>query len=198
MALLVLSTLARRPMHGYEIKLELRYKHVGWWAKCEHGHLYATLGRLEKEGLIEEVATEGARGKRVFGLTHAGREQLRALLVSIGEQEDGTYFDVDLFLSGSYTLPREEVLAILARRGEALRAQLAEAKALKASMEGHVPAVARLIMEHRARHLELEVEFGEQAAAAIAAVPQWRAFLGDEAIGEFLRREGVAIEGAKG
>src|SRR5688500_9018732 len=71
MEVLVLSTLARRPMHGYEVMLELRYKHVRWWAKCEHGHLYATITRLAKRGDIKERAGRGRSedGQRVYAVT---------------------------------------------------------------------------------------------------------------------------------
>ena len=65
---LVLSTLARVPMHGYELKLELRYKHVNWWARCDHGHIYTSLTRLDKRGFIEALPVALAV---VGGATHA-------------------------------------------------------------------------------------------------------------------------------
>src|SRR3990170_981233 len=76
--LLVLSSLARLPMHGYELKLELRYKHVRWWAKCEHGHLYAALKRLEAQKLVRGATRKtGERTRRGFAISAAGRRWLR-------------------------------------------------------------------------------------------------------------------------
>ena len=83
MEILLLTALARAPMHGYELKLELAYKHVEWWAKCEHGHLYAALPRLLRRGDIALVAPgrDEGRGKRVFQVTPAGLARARAALV---------------------------------------------------------------------------------------------------------------------
>ncbi len=196
--LLVLSTLARRPMHGYEVKIELRYRHVRWWARCEHGHLYAALARLERDGHIAPVGEDGGRKKRVYGVTERGTARLTGMLESVGKDEEGPYFDVDLFLAGSFTLPRETVLTLLDSRTEAMRARLAEAEALQTSMAGKVPTAALLIMEHRASHLRHEIAFTEHAREALRAQPAWGAFLRDEPIEEFLSRQKVALEGGKG
>lgn len=196
--LLVLSTLARRPMHGYEVKIELRYRHVRWWARCEHGHLYAALARLEREGHIAPVGEEGGRKKRVFAVTEGGRAHLRAMLESVGEDEDGPYFDVDLFLAGAFTLPREAALALLSKRADAMQVRLTEAAALQAAMAGKVPAAALLIMEHRAGHLRHEIAFTEHAHKTLAALPEWGAFLGDEPIESFLARQAVSLEDGTG
>ncbi len=76
--LLVLSCLARLPMHGYELELELRYRHVRWWAKCEHGHLYAALARLERNGLLRRVSPAAATAARRPGRLVAARVERRA------------------------------------------------------------------------------------------------------------------------
>src|SRR5512143_797232 len=96
METLLLSSLARTPMHGYELKLELRYKHVGWWAKFEHGHLYATLERLLRQGYVREVKNDDARrGRRVLAITREGQRRLKTMLETYGREEDHTYFDID-------------------------------------------------------------------------------------------------------
>jgi DNA-binding PadR family transcriptional regulator len=150
MEILLLTALARAPMHGYELKLELSYKHVEWWAKCEHGHVYAALARLEKGKFIKEVVRKGGRAnQRVFGITAAGKKRLHTALEALGVQPDSTYFDVDMFLSACHVLDRERALAILVERRDAVaiatRATRCSARCL------HVPPVGRLIMEHRIR-----------------------------------------------
>src|SRR6266704_3654768 len=95
---LVLSTLARTPMHGYDLLLELRYKHVRWWAKCEYGHVYAALDRLTRHGFLRPVAARrsgralGGRARRVLALTPAGRRRLCDALERIARAEDETFF----------------------------------------------------------------------------------------------------------
>src|ERR1041385_7709662 len=128
MEILVLTALARTPMHGYELKLELQYKHVQWWAKCEHGHLYAALARLERGKYIRRIARPGGRStQRVYTVTAAGRRRVAAALVELGGQPDSTYFDIDMFLSACHLLDRDAALPILADRVAATRRKRAEA-----------------------------------------------------------------------
>ena len=66
----VLSLLAERPMHGYEMIQELETRTHGLW-RPSPGSVYPTLQLLEDEGLVEH---EEDRGKRSFRLTEPGRE----------------------------------------------------------------------------------------------------------------------------
>ncbi len=189
--LLILSSLARKPMHGYEIKTELRYKHVKWWAKCDHGHLYATLPRLLKKGY---ATAEGEGRRNVYAITDAGRAALLAGLRALAVEPDDTHFAIDLFVSGTFLLPRDDVLALLTRREAVLAEQLEEARALKEAMGEYVPLAAHLIMEHRAEHLEREIAFARRLGEAFAAEERWGSFLQDRAIVDFVVETGVELE----
>jgi DNA-binding PadR family transcriptional regulator len=195
MEILVLTSLARTPMHGYELKLELQYKHVEWWAKCEHGHLYAALARLEKGKFIKPVKRPGGRAnQRVYAITPAGKKRVASALTALGGSPDATYFDVDMFLSGCHILDRDEAIAILDARKTSTRARADEATALAKAMEPHVPAVGRLIMEHRIAFLAGEIAFLETCIARLRSEPRWGAFLGDRAIEDFVKTSGVPLE----
>jgi len=63
---------------GYELKGFI-HQSIGYFWNESFGQIYPTLKRLEKDGLV--VATEGERsGSKVYALTEAGRERLRAWL----------------------------------------------------------------------------------------------------------------------
>src|SRR5262245_54162043 len=97
MEILLLTALSRTPMHGYELKLELQYKHGRCWAKSEHGHLYAALTRLERGKYIRRVSRAGGRSnQRVFAITATGRRRVKAAIDELGNQPDATYFDIDM------------------------------------------------------------------------------------------------------
>lgn len=192
---LVLSCLARLPMHGYEVKLELQFRHVRWWAKCEHGHLYAALKRLEKDKLIKGATKKhGKRSRRVFTITPAGRRHLKQALGALASAADETYFDIDLFLSATFTLKQDEVVALLRRRAATLADQQRQASELLRRMGAVVPAVGRLIMQHRLGHLKREIEFTHAAAHALEAETTWGPFLGKKSITEFLARTAAELE----
>jgi DNA-binding PadR family transcriptional regulator len=65
----VITLLAERPMHGYEIIQELAERTGGLW-KPSPGSVYPTLQLLEDEG---HVLVEQDGGKRRFSLTESGR-----------------------------------------------------------------------------------------------------------------------------
>jgi len=79
LALLVLKTLVRGPMHGYGITLHIQRvsKDV---LRVEEGSLYPALHRMEQEGWIraEWGTSENNRRARYYRLSEAGRKQLLA------------------------------------------------------------------------------------------------------------------------
>jgi len=70
----VLSLLAEKPMHGYQIIQEIGERSGGAW-KPSPGSVYPTLQLLADEGLIS--ATE-SNGRKTYSLTDEGRAQADA------------------------------------------------------------------------------------------------------------------------
>lgn len=72
----LLSLLAQQPRHGYELKTAFEEIMGGTW-EVNIGQVYSTLGRLERDGLVEsEVLRQEVRlDKRVYTLTEKGREE---------------------------------------------------------------------------------------------------------------------------
>lgn len=79
LALLVLKTLLRGPLHGYGITLHIQ-RVSNEILRVEEGSLYPALHRMEQEGWIraEWRASENNRRARYYSLTVAGQKQLQA------------------------------------------------------------------------------------------------------------------------
>jgi transcriptional regulator len=77
LALLVLKTLTRAPMHGYGITLHIQLisKDI---LRVEEGSLYPALHRMEQDGCVtaEWGSSENNRRARYYRLTAKGRKQL--------------------------------------------------------------------------------------------------------------------------
>jgi len=77
LALLVLKTLVRGPMHGYGITLHIQMlsKEV---LRVEEGSLYPALHRMAQDGWIkaEWGVSDNNRRARFYSLTPTGRKQL--------------------------------------------------------------------------------------------------------------------------
>ena len=79
LALLVLKTLVRGPMHGYGITLHIQ-RVSNDILRVEEGSLYPALHRMEQEGWISAAwgVSDNNRRARYYQLTAAGRKQLSA------------------------------------------------------------------------------------------------------------------------
>jgi DNA-binding PadR family transcriptional regulator len=87
--LVILSLLAERPMHGYQVNLELERRNVREWAAVSRPQIYYSLEKLASAGLIRAGESDDpAAGpdRRVFETTAKGRHALSDAL----EREDWT------------------------------------------------------------------------------------------------------------
>ena len=72
--LVVLSLLAERPMHGYEVNAELERRQVKDWAAVSRPQVYYSLEKLARLGLIRAAASAAPSAgpeRRVFSSTAA-------------------------------------------------------------------------------------------------------------------------------
>jgi DNA-binding PadR family transcriptional regulator len=83
--LIILSFLMERPMHGYQMALELKERQVEDWAGVSRPQVYYSLKKLEASGLIRgESDGDSSSGpeRRVFTLTKEARSALAGALES--------------------------------------------------------------------------------------------------------------------
>jgi len=83
--LVILSLLAERSMHGYEVNATLENRNIRDWAPVSRPQIYYSLDKLTNLGLIRVGADESpAAGpeRRVFETTAAGRDRLADALES--------------------------------------------------------------------------------------------------------------------
>jgi len=83
---LVLKALTREPMHGFEVTRWLEQQ-SGGRIEVEDSALYQALYRLEERGLVEAKwgVTENNRRARYYGITKAGRRQLKEETARLAE-----------------------------------------------------------------------------------------------------------------
>src|SRR3954468_21967454 len=87
--LVVLSLLAERAMHGYEVNLELERRQVRDWAGVSRPQVYYSLEKLARMKLIKAAGDEEAAAgpeRRVYSTTAAGAAALADAL----ERDDWT------------------------------------------------------------------------------------------------------------
>jgi DNA-binding PadR family transcriptional regulator len=83
--LVILSLLAERPMHGYEVNATLENRKIRDWAAVSRPQIYYSLEKLTRLGLIratDEDAPSAGPERRVFQTTEQGRKRLADALES--------------------------------------------------------------------------------------------------------------------
>jgi len=162
---LLLALLSAGPAHGYDIKRD----HDDWFPESRpmaYGQVYATLGRLQRNGLVEVVETRAESGpeRTVYALTARGRQQLRGWLAEPAAPA----------ASSTDEIVRKTVAGLRtgADPGEFLARQraahLRRMRELTARPPGRDPA-ARLARDHLVAHLDADLRWLETAVERAGA-----------------------------
>lgn len=82
----LMGILAKRPLHGYELKRVFDRLTGGFW-QLNHGQIYQTLERLEDEGFVTHTVQreESVPDRKVYSLTPVGQEAFRSWIESVPE-----------------------------------------------------------------------------------------------------------------
>ena len=165
-ARVLLGVLAEGPAHGYDLKREHDERFPG--AKpLPYGQVYASLSRLERDGLVEvaETVREGGPEKTTYALTDAGSEALRAWLA---ETEPAGPYTADDLVRKTVT-----ALRLGADAGGYLRHQravhLARMRELVALQSAATDIRAQVALDHAIFHLDADLKWLETAAARVTA-----------------------------
>ena len=161
----LLGVLAAGPAHGYELKREHDQRFPS--AKpLAFGQVYATLARLERDGLVEvaESSQDGGPERTAYVLTPAGAQALDAWLAE--PEPAGPYPADDLVRKTVTALRRGTDAAAYLRRQR--QAHLQRMRELIALQERTSDASARIAVDHVITHLDADLRWLETAADRVA------------------------------
>lgn len=170
----ILACLTVQPMSGYDVKRFLERTIAHFWSES-YGQIYPTLSQLESEGLVEGRDDDGdGRGRRVYTLTGAGLQELRAWLAEPPEPDVPRY-ELSLKLFFADQLPLEETLAHLRRHRERHATQLDEYRDKEAELRERLAGSPRLpywlaVLRGGIRYAGMVVEWCDENIAAVEAL----------------------------
>lgn len=164
-----LALLLAGPRHGYEVKKE----HDAWFPEVKplaFGQVYATLGRLVRDGLAEVVETrsDGGPERTVYAVTDAGQERLEEWLSEPAPPA----------VSGGEDIVRKTVVALRTRRpGKSAQevvlrqrtAHLRRMRGLQRSGDEAGDVAVRLARRHCVLHLDADLRWLDEAVEALSA-----------------------------
>ncbi len=128
----LLALLDQGEMYGYQLKSEFEARTGSTWP-LNVGQVYATLGRLERDGLVESADADG--GQIFYRATAAGQRELRQWFELPVSREAPPRDELAIKLAMAITVPGVDVLAIIqSQRTHTLRA-MRDYTRLKSSTE---------------------------------------------------------------
>jgi DNA-binding PadR family transcriptional regulator len=165
--LVILSLLAERPMHGYQVNATLEQRNIREWAPVSRPQIYYSLDKLVKLGLIRVAKDENpAAGpeRTVFETTAQGRDRLADALESRHWIEDRAYQPFVIWLALSWQTRGRTFRNQLKGRHQFLSERLVSERAtLKAVRKevGHDHHEAVWILELKIDQTRLEIRWIE-------------------------------------
>jgi DNA-binding PadR family transcriptional regulator len=164
----LLGVLSAGPAHGYELKREhdLRFPSA---KPLAFGQVYATLARLERDGLVEaaESSQGGGPERTAYAVTPAGEQALAAWL---SEPEPAGPYPADDLVRKTVTALRNgtDASAYLQRQRQRHLQRMRELLALQ---EQVTDTSARIAVDHVISHLDADLRWLEAAAERVAREP---------------------------
>ncbi|MGW8144967.1 MAG: PadR family transcriptional regulator [Anaerolineales bacterium] len=114
--LAVLSLIAEKPRHGYDIEQAIEFRGMREWTEIGFSSIYYLLKKLEQEGLIKsQLLQQKGKGpaRKVYSITLPGRKaQLKETIAALSTPQSGSSPFL-LCLSNFPIIPREQALSAL-------------------------------------------------------------------------------------
>jgi len=159
----LLAMLAKEPCQGSQLRARLGRALGPLGEAMNEGHVYVTLARLEKGGLIARQRGASAQDRKVYELTAAGQERVTEWITDVNwPKPDLAEFHLKLITAAQAGLA-DPVGIIDAQRGELLRRLREVQRAAMAEPDG---SDAGLLLEGVVLRLQADLRWLEACERA--------------------------------
>lgn len=169
----LLALLQDGAMYGAQLRQEFEHRTGGTWP-LNVGQVYTTLGRLERDGLVESTGTADEEGRIAYQLTDAGRDEVRQWWVVPVGREQTPRNELAIKLALAVTLPGVDVQRIVQTQRTATMTHLRDLTKLKRGADGQDLAW-ELVLESLIFADEAEVRWLDHVEARIGRLTPTRA-----------------------
>lgn len=161
----LLAVLRQGPAHGYDVK----GAHDAWFPDARplaYGQVYATLGRLVRDGYAEEHdrETQGGPERTVYAITDEGEQRLADWLAEAESVGGGGADEIVRKTVAALRTGSDPVAFLSAQRAAHLRRM----RELTSAEPGPDPA-ARIARDHLVAHLDADLRWLDLAVERVTA-----------------------------
>ncbi len=156
--LAILSLLAEGPSYDHDLNTAIDARGMRKWTAIGRSSMYYVLGKLEQQGLVEQVSEE--YGHRKFAISSAGIGVLQTAvsdLVSMPHTHDRSF---ELGLANLHVLKPSQVRSALLSRQQDLQSQLETVRKEQSSSEN--PFQIDALYAHNITMIEAELAWLER------------------------------------
>jgi DNA-binding PadR family transcriptional regulator len=168
--LLVLGLVAEMPRHGYELEQVIEQRGMREWTQIGFSSIYFVLGKLEKLGLVAAEEPAGAKARKVFWVTDAGRATLAEQSLAALRTVQPSYGSLLLGLAHWPVLKRDEAVGALKERGVAVAAELRRLGDVQVTQQP-LPDFVEALFDYALGQLRAEAEWVAQTLAYMTHKP---------------------------
>lgn len=126
----LMALLAEEPMYGARLRAEFESRTGGTWP-INVGQIYTTIGRLERDGLVEQDGPADAEGRISYRLTSAGRAEVELWWSTPVDRDSTPRDELVIKLALAVTAPGVDVQAVAQRQRTATLTHLRDLTRLK-------------------------------------------------------------------
>jgi DNA-binding PadR family transcriptional regulator len=163
---ILLAYLKSSPLHVYRLAEILQDDGIDSWSQYSIPHLYYSLRRLKKDGLVEikEKPAKSRPPQKIYSLSTEGKSLLEQLEIDDSLISGDQYFQFDMVLGLSEKLgfKKEKLLNLVTKRIESIQKTLIRVQDMFKEREleaGKLSAGERIAFKHRIRFLKSEIDF---------------------------------------
>jgi DNA-binding PadR family transcriptional regulator len=165
----LLALLEQGPMYGYQLRAEFESRTGATWP-LNVGQVYTTLGRLERDGLVEPLGDDG-EGHAVYRITDAGRAEVSSWFATPVSRTSPPRDELAIKLAIAVTVPGVDVRAVVQKQRTATVRALQDYTRLKVqAADGDRPADLAwlLVLDSLVFAAEAEVRWLDHCEARLA------------------------------
>lgn len=165
----LLALLDEGPRYGYQLRADFEERTGGTWP-LNVGQVYTTLGRLERDGLVEP-AGEDDEGRVVYRITDDGAAHVRDWFDSPVSLDGRPRDELAIKLAMAVTVPGVDVAAVLQAQRTATLTHLQELIRTK-SRTGPEDLARLLVLESQVFKAEAEARWLDHCEQVLSVRPR--------------------------
>jgi DNA-binding PadR family transcriptional regulator len=163
----LLALLERGPMYGYQLRAEFDSATGATWP-LNIGQVYTTLGRLERDGLVEAVGDRDDDGRTTYRITDPGRREVSDWFTSPVERRARPRDELAIKVALAVVTPGIDVSAVMQAQRSATLRSLQELTRLKAGADEERDIAWLLVLESMIFGAEAEIRWLDHCEVRVA------------------------------